>query len=91
MSLNLEIADLRRCWVGALLEARQPNGVAVNGTGRKLDDRGCNSRYNQNGDSLCKNGCTIDSPPFNSAHLFRFLKNDCFVLTNNRFVLFSKK
>ena len=52
MSLNLEIADLSHCWVGALREARQPNGVAVNGTGRKLDGRGFNSRYDQNEDSL---------------------------------------
>ena len=89
--LNLEIADLSHCRVGALREARQPNGVAVNGTGRKLDGRGFNSRYDQNEDSLWKNGFTIDSSPFNSAHLFRLLKNDCFVLKNNRFVLFSKK
>ena len=51
-SLNLEIADLRHLWVGALRVARQPNGVAVNGTGRKLDGRGFNSRYDQNEDSL---------------------------------------
>ena len=36
-SLNLKIADLRHLWVGALRFARQLNGVAVNGTGRKLD------------------------------------------------------
>ena len=45
--LNLEIADLRHCWVAALREARQPNGVAVNGTGRKPDGRGFDSRYDQ--------------------------------------------
>ena len=50
MSPNLEIADLRHCRVGALREARQPHGVAVNGTGRKLDGRGFNSRYDQNED-----------------------------------------
>ena len=53
--LNLEIADLRHCWVGDLREARQPNGVAANGTGRKLDGRGFNSRYDQIEDSLRKN------------------------------------
>ena len=47
MSLNLEIADLRHFWVGALREARHPNGVAVDGTGRKLDGRGFDSRYDQ--------------------------------------------
>ena len=54
-SLNLEIADLRHIRVGALRGARQPNGVAVRGTGRKLDGRGFNSRYDQIEDSLRKN------------------------------------
>ena len=30
---NLEFADLRDIWDGALPSARQPNGVAVNGSG----------------------------------------------------------
>ena len=30
---NLEFADLRDSWDGALQVARQPNGVAVNGGG----------------------------------------------------------
>ena len=51
-SLNLEIADLRHSWVGDSREVRQPNGVAANGFGRKLDGRGFNSRYDQNEDSL---------------------------------------
>ena len=40
--------------VGALRVARQPNGVAVYGTGRKLDGRGFNSRCDHIEDPLEK-------------------------------------